>query len=119
MANILIVLGHSILLSSLLATSHCILKWVSMQEYSSYINLLKEFWLVIGFSLSIYVFIFFYYIFILKSNPISILYPTYTGLSIIFVLILAHFIFKETINFNQLLGVVFTIIGVFLTTLKI
>lgn len=116
MTNIFTILLHSISLAVLLALSHTLLKWVSIQKHSSYIELLMEHWLTIGLALSLYGAIFFYYIFVLKTNPISILYPTYTGLSILFVLAAAHLFFKEPISHYQISGVCFIIIGVYLTT---
>ena len=86
------------LLAGLLALSHGLLKWVSMQKAENYVKLLGEHWCIIGLALAIYAGIFFYYIFMLKSTPLSIIYPLYTGLSLLFVLLLGVLVFHERLD---------------------
>lgn len=107
-------LFHAIFLASLLTISHSLLKWVSIQQHESYIKVIQEQWFVIGLALSMYGFIFFYYIYVLKNIPLSSLYPIYTGLSIIFVLLSAKLFFNESFNTTQIFGALFITFGIFL-----
>jgi len=97
-------LTHAFLLALLLATSHAILKWVSVQAHDNYLQLLLTQWKGILLSLTMYGFIFFYYIVVLRSSPVSILYPVYTGLSVLFVLLVGRFAFSEPVSTAQVLG---------------
>ncbi len=109
---------HAIFLSTLLTLAHGLLKWASDQKNDSYLKTLFDSWHVIGLALLIYTFIFFYYIFVLKSNPISVLYPVYTGLSIFFVLIAGNIFFNENINIFQMSGALLIITGVIFMAIK-
>jgi len=108
------VVSQAGLLAALLASSHGLLKWVSMQKSENYIKLLGEHWCIIGLALAIYAGIFFYYIFILKSMALSIIYPLYTGLSLLFVFLLGVLVFHEHLDAFQGLGSLFIIIGIVL-----
>ena len=108
------VVSQASLLAALLALSHGLLKWVSIQQSENYIKLLGEHWYIIGLALAIYTGIFFYYVFMLKLTPLSILYPLYTGLSLIFVLLLGVLVFHEHLDVFQGLGLLFIVIGVVL-----
>ncbi|MCD6388210.1 MAG: EamA family transporter [Desulfobulbaceae bacterium] len=100
------------LLACLLALSHGLLKWVAMQKAENYFKLLGAHWGILGLALAIYAGIFFYYIFMLKSTSLSIIYPLYTGLSLIFVMLLGVLVFHERLDLFQGLGSLFIVIGV-------
>lgn len=111
-------LQHAILLSSLLASSHTLLKWVSIQEHDNYFKVLQNHWFAVGLALSVYGFIFFYYIYVLKNASLSSLYPVYTGLSIILVLISAKIFFNESFTLLQVCGALFIVFGISLVLTK-
>lgn len=114
MTKYLILMTHATLLALLLASSHALLKWVSTQAHENYLQLLLTQWKLIFLSLSIYGFVFFYYIVVLRSSPISTLYPIYTGLSVLLVLLAGRFLFSEPVSSWQVLGGFFILLGILL-----
>ena len=114
MSKYVTVLTHALLLAALLATSHGVLKWVSIQAHDNYLQLMLTQWKGVLFALSLYGFIFFYYIVVLRGSPVSILYPVYTGLSVLFVLLLGRFVFHEPVGTAQMLGAGFILAGIVL-----
>ncbi len=114
MSKYLILLTHAAILATLLATSHAVLKWVSVQSHDNYVQLLLSQWKGVLLALSLYGFIFFYYIVVLRSSPVSILYPVYTGLSVLLVLLVGRFAFSEPISSAQMLGAGFILAGIVL-----
>ncbi len=112
MNKFVMVLIHSFLLAALLAFSHGLLKWVSAQSHENYFDLLLEHWTYVLFALSIYGLVFFYYIFVLRSVPISSLYPIYTGLSVLFVMLIGRFLFNEMVSFYQIAGTALILAGI-------
>ena len=102
------------ILAVLLALSHGLLKWVAIQKAENYFRLLGDHWGIIGLALAVYAAIFFYYIFMLKSTSLSIIYPLYTGLSLLFVLLLGAFVFHERLDFFQAAGSLCILLGVVL-----
>ncbi len=103
---------HSFLLAAILSLSHAVLKWVSIQENENYWQLLLEQWKYILLALSLYGLVFFYYIFVLRSSPISSLYPIYTGLSVFFVMLLGAMVFQEAITFSRAVGALLILSGI-------
>ena len=103
-----------IILSSLLAFSHGLLKWVAKKEVNNYLDLISSYWLQIGFSLFIYGIVFFYYIQVLRKEDIAILYSSYTGLSILLVLSIGVSFFGESLSFGQIGGCILIIVGIVL-----
>lgn len=103
---------NSIFLATLLSLSHALLKWVARKQVSGYGELLTTYWLQIGLALSIYGFIFFYYIQVLRKHDIAKLYSTYTGLSILLVLLTGIVFFGETLSVRQIAGCLLIILGV-------
>lgn len=108
------ILSHALILASLLAGSHALLKWVSVQPNNGYIDMLFNHWKGVFAALALYGFIFFYYIVVLRSSPVSILYPVYTGLSVLFVLLVGRFVFSEPLTSLQVLGAGFVLAGIVL-----
>jgi small multidrug resistance pump len=106
---------HAAVLAFLLSVSHGILKYASSKKHGSFIDLISSQWHLIILALSMYGIVFLYYLFILRSNPISSLYPIYTGLSIFFVSFMGYFIFNEPISTQNIVGIVLIITGVLIT----
>ena len=104
---------NALVLASLLASSHALLKWVARKEVGSYLELVTNYWLPIGISLAIYAGVFFYYIQVLRQHDIGVLYSTYTGTSILLVLLLGVFIFGESLTRIQAVGCGLIILGIF------
>jgi len=105
---------HALFLSTLLAVTHTLLKWVATQGESGYLATLLAHWYFVALALALYGFIFFYYVFILKFTSISLLYPVYTGMSILFVLIAGRLFFDEQLAGLQQLGAVLVVFGIVL-----
>ena len=104
---------NAFVLASLLASSHALLKWVARKEVASYLELVTNYWLPIGTSLAIYGGIFFYYIQVLRRHDIGVLYSTYTGASILLVLLFGIFFFGESLSRMQIVGCGLVILGIF------
>jgi small multidrug resistance pump len=115
MNKYLMMLTHAALLASLLAFSHGVLKWVSSQAHTDYLQLILSQWKLVMLALSIYGLVFFYYILVLRSSPITSLYPVYTGLSVLFVMLVGRLVFHETVSPYQILGAGFILAGIVLT----
>lgn len=103
---------HAIILATLLSISHGVLKFASSRPHDNFIDLLLGQWPWIALALSMYGLVFFYYIFVLRSSPISSLYPVYTGLSVFFVLLVGHWFFREPVSAQQMIGVALIIAGI-------
>ena len=74
--------------------------------------MLLNYWVQIGVALIIYGFIFFYYIWILRSQSLAILYPVYIGLSILLVVAIGVVFFDERLSMSQIFGCLAIIVGV-------
>lgn len=107
-----ILLTHAFILAFLLASSHALMKWISLQAHDNYLDLLLRQWPPILLSLFIYGVVFFYYILVLRSSPISTLYPIYTGLSVLFVLLVGALLFKEAVSIWQVMGAALILAGI-------
>lgn len=114
MSKFMVMLTHAFLLAFLLASSHALLKWVSLQTHANYTELLLRQWQPIMASLAIYGLVFFYYILVLRSSPVSTLYPVYTGLSVLLVMLAGRTLFAEPLGSGQLLGAAFILLGIVL-----
>jgi len=114
MSKYLMMITHAFILAALLASSHGVLKWVSTQDHDSYPALLLQQWKMVALALSIYGVVFFYYILVLRSSPISSLYPIYTGLSVLMVMLVGRMVFSELISTVQILGAGFILAGIVL-----
>lgn len=104
---------NALFLATLLTFSHGLLKWVSLQKANTDLALLIKYWWVIGTAISLYVFIFFYYAYILRSISINVLYPVYTGLSIVAVFLMGGLIFNEPVTIKQMFGCIFILVGIY------
>ena len=109
-------LVNALFLSTLLSFSHGLLKWLSTQKTGGHLQTMIDYWWVVGGAICVYVFIFFYYAYVLRHISINILYPVYTGLSIVFVFSIGVLLFREPYNWQHMLGCFLIIIGIFLVS---
>ena len=107
------IIGNSVFLAALLVFAHGLLKWVAQYPADNYVALLLARWPIIFFSMGLYGFVFFYYAHLLKRLDITQLYPAYTGLSIVFLMIMGVVVFGESVSFIQMAGCVMIIGGIF------
>ena len=112
MTKAMVLMMHAFLLAALLASSHGVLKWVSVQPHEDYFELLLAQWKYILLALTIYGVVFFYYILVLRSSPISSLYPIYTGLSVLAVMLVGRIVFSETISLVHGIGAALVLSGI-------
>ena len=105
---------NAVFLATLLAISHGMLKWASVNSDGTFWGLLRQWWWLLFLAISIYVFIFGYYTYILKYVQLNKLYPMYTGLSILLVFALGAIFFAEGVSTLKIIGCVFVVSGVLL-----
>ena len=55
---------------------------------------------------------------LLVSFNLSYIVPITTGIAQVLILLASYFVFKEQINFTQLIGILFVVVGVILISLK-
>lgn len=103
-----------LLLSSLLASSNGLLKWSAQHVNDEPFSILSKHSLGIGASLGIYGVVMLLYIYVLRSQDITKLYPAYTGLSILLVLLIGVIFFHEKLAKLQISGCLLIIAGVYL-----
>jgi small multidrug resistance pump len=105
---------NAVLLASMLAFSHGIMRWVALRAKGSFLDLVTDYWLPLGCAISIYVFLFLYYTQLLRSTALNLLYPIYAGLSIMFVFLIGVWFFGESTNILKVSGCVLIVCGIFL-----
>lgn len=105
---------HATTLALLLVLSHGILRWIAEQRSASYWTMLVEYWIWFALALAIYGFVFLYYTYVLRTIGIALLYPTYTGLSVILVFLVGVFYFNESVSVAQVVGCLLIVLGVIL-----
>lgn len=110
------VIGNAILLAALLVLAHGLLKWVAEHPAEDYFTLLMAHWVTVFISIGLYGFVFFYYAHLLKRLDITQLYPAYTGLSIVFLMVMGVMIFGEKVSIVEIGGCVMIIGGIFLVS---
>ena len=54
------------------------------------------------------------YFTLLKKNNVSIIIPILNGLSNVFIILLAYFIFKEAVTMTKFMGILLVILGIYL-----
>lgn len=101
-----------LLLSSLLATSHGVLKWSAQHATNDPFSVFSKHSMGVGTSLSIYGLVMLIYIHVLRTQDITRLYPAYTGLSILLVLLIGVLFFRERLTNIQIAGCLMIIVGV-------
>lgn len=110
-------IGVSTALATLLAISHALLKKASTASHVSGLEFyLHNAWLI-ALALLIYVAVFFAYPYVLRFFPISVIFPTYTGLTVLLVMLFGSLAFGERILFGQYVGAALLIAGIALISL--
>jgi len=110
------VIGNSVLLAALLVLAHGLLKWVAQHPADNYFALLIAYWPIVAISIGLYGFVFFYYAHLLKRLDITQLYPAYTGLSIVFLMMVGAMVFGEKVSPVEIIGCIMIIGGIFLVS---
>lgn len=108
------VLFNALALAAVLSLSHALLKWVSQQPHTGFADLLARQWLLIGAALALYGGVFLWYLHALRSFDMAVLFPTYTGITLILVALAGALVFGERLAVTQFAGVVLIAAGVFL-----
>ena len=108
------ILGNTLLMASLLACSHGLLKWVSNQPHQSFLDLMLGYWPQMTAALSVYGFLFFYYTFVLRLFNLAPLYSLYTGFAVLGVILIGVFFFEENLSQTQIVGCGLIVLGVLL-----
>jgi len=117
--EIILVIGIMVLLTIIGAFASILLKKGAVKfhlkfNFDGIINLLTNWNIVFGGIL--YFLSMVGFIYLLKQQELSILYPL-TSISYIFVTIFSVWLLKEKINFYKILGIALIIIGVWMVTL--
>jgi drug/metabolite transporter (DMT)-like permease len=105
---------YALLLAFLLAASQGFLKWAAKQPSPDTFTILSKRTLGIGLSLAISGLVMLLYIHVLRSQDITKLYPAYTGLAILLVMLMGIVLFKEKPTLVQMIGCVMIVAGVYL-----
>ena len=107
---------NALFLAVLLTISHGIMKWISSQPSAGFADALFLYWPYLGVSIAIYLLIYLYYLFALRFLQLTILYPIYTGISMLLVFALGAIYFAEPVSPVKVIGCVFVTTGVVLIT---
>lgn len=97
----------AIALAGTLTLSHALLRAAASHSYFDIGWLLR-----VGGALILYALVFFAYSFVLKYFDLSILYPAYTGLSILGVVVVGVIYFGEQLTGLKIVGVLSIVFGV-------
>ncbi len=109
---------HILVLSTLLAASHLLMKSAALNTSKSMLGFALEEWPRISTALALYGGVFAYYLLLLRKFDLAVIYPAYTALSLILVVIFSSLVFQERLGTQQLLGVALATTGVFMITSK-
>ncbi|MBS0321481.1 MAG: hypothetical protein JSR18_13135 [Proteobacteria bacterium] len=107
-------LANAAALSIVLTLSHAILKWVTRQPHTGFVDLLQSRGGWVLLALSLYGGVFLWYLDALRRFDMSVLFPVYTGLTLILVALVGVLAFGERLAWAQMLGVLLIVGGVFL-----
>jgi multidrug transporter EmrE-like cation transporter len=109
-------MGYALVLAALLTASHVLLKWATTLSQSGFVDgLLRYFW-IYGAALAIYFGIFLWYSQLLRSHSLAVLYPTYTGLSVLFVSLAGVAFFGDIASAAKVIGWALIVAGVILVS---
>ncbi len=100
-------LAWSLALAATLSTSHALLKMSATREAVDLAYVLQ-----VASALSLYGVVFAVYSWLLRKYELGALYPTYTGLSVIAVVLIGSLFFDERLTSSRLLGMVTIAIGI-------
>lgn len=98
-------LFDAVLLASVLALSHALLRTIGQRSAGlGGLQMLLAHWPMFVAALSLYGFVFVYYTVALRQHKLALLYPLYTGLSMLLVLAVGVLCFGETLTLAQRAG---------------
>ena len=103
-------------LAVVLTVSHGLLKWVSQQPHADLADLLWRQGAVVVAALALYGGVFVWYLHALRSFDMAVLFPIYTGLTLVLVALVGVLLFGERLSAAQGAGIVLIVVGVFLLT---
>lgn len=112
--NSLYAIFFAALLAIALAVANIFLKLAASGEQQSAIELYTNNVGKISIALFFYFGVFLVYPLLLKHFPLNVIFPVYTGLTILFVTFAGILMFEEKFAFHQLLGVGLLIAGIIL-----
>jgi small multidrug resistance pump len=108
-------LFDAVLLSSVLALTHAIMRTIGGRSgQKGLLDMLLSNWFLFLVAVSLYGFVFIYYTAALRYQKLALLYPLYTGLSVILVFAAGVLYFGETVSSIQITGCILLIFGIFL-----
>lgn len=107
--HIALVIVFAAILASTLAASHWLLRSSATFEAFSFDWLTR-----VSTALALYFFVFLLYTGLLRRFEISLLYPIYTGLSIVFVTVIGVYYYAEPLSLWRLAGVFLIATGIIL-----
>lgn len=99
----------AILLATILTLSHAL-----MRAAASHSPFGMDWLIRMGTALALYAAVFFFYSFLLRTLALSVLYPTYTSLSMVGVFLVGAIYFNESITAQKLMGLAAVLVGVVL-----
>lgn len=109
MRNIYLFIAVSIALAATLTLSHALLR--SAANYNPFD---ADWFFRVGGALILYAAVFFSYSVVLKYFDLSVLYPTYTALSVLGVFLVGVFYFGEYATLQKFIGAIIVMVGVVL-----
>lgn len=108
----------AILLASVLALTHVLMRTIGIRSsQQGFLEMLFSNWHLFLLAVSLYGFVFVYYTAALRYQKLALLYPLYTGLSVILVFGAGIYYFSESISFIQIVGCAFLILGIVLISM--
>ena len=96
----------------LLTTANILLKMVSAVETETGIEMYTASPIKLLISSGLFFGIFLLYPFVLRFYPISVVFPCYTGITVLLVMLSSALLFDEKIGLPQLAGSVLLVIGI-------
>lgn len=115
--NALVTLIVAIGLAVTLALSHMILKRIANEGDDSLLHMFINHHEKFILALTLYFFVFVAYSIALRQMSLSILYPVYTGLSMLCVVAIGVWVFNERLVTAQYVGIIFILLGISLLSM--
>jgi small multidrug resistance pump len=103
------------LLAGVLALSHALMRTIGMRSsQKGLMDMLLSNWHLFLAALALYGFVFVYYTAALRHQKLALLYPLYTGLSVMLVLAAGVYHFGEGLSGPQIVGCLLMAAGIFM-----
>jgi small multidrug resistance pump len=107
-------IANAAALAAVLTVAHAILKWATREPHASFIELLQARGLWVVVALALYGGVFLWYLDALRRFQMSLLFPLYTGLTLVLVSVVGVVAFGEKLALPQMGGIALIIAGMFL-----